>query len=316
MKFKILLLAVGTVLAVQAQLPREIVFSDHPVNPLSPQNLKKDFKAGEHIYAVAYLTDAVKNLYQNQSATAPLQVEVFIFETKPPLYSYQQPREEQLTFANMWVTGTLKDKKYLVIDMTPDPEKTSAYGGKEIIYKKFGNKYEGPVNFAETLGKLAPGKHALKMVVNCYYAPVASGEFTIEGDDFSAYNTLAQKLNETAASAGASSAEFPKAVVTDPARVTRMITALKNSNDWKNGRFDATEILKVAITYDWEIRRHEISGAILHRYCIAAMAMKTKSGECAYYKVTFQEDYVGGNFQPLRYDGAGDKVALKCENIR
>lgn len=62
-RIKILLLAVGTVLAVQAQLPREIVFSDQPLNPESAQNLKKDFKAGEHIYAVAYITDAVKNLY-------------------------------------------------------------------------------------------------------------------------------------------------------------------------------------------------------------------------------------------------------------
>ena len=316
MRIKILLLAVGTVLAVQAQLPREIVFSDRPINPEAPQNLKKDFKAGEHIYALAFLTDAVKNLYQNQAPNAQLQVEVFIYETKPPLYSYQQPREEQLTFNNMWISGTVKDNKYLVVDITPDPAKTSAYGGKEIIYKKFGNKYEGPVNFAETLGKLAPGEHKLKVVVNCYYAPVASGEFTLTGDNFSFYTTLAEQLNNTAASAGAASAEFPKAVVTDQARVTRMITALKNSNDWKNGRFDATEILKTAITYDWEIRRHEISGTILHRYCIAAVAVKTKSGQCAYYKVTFQEDYAGGKFQPLRYDGAGDKVVLKCEKLK
>ena len=216
----------------------------------------------------------------------------------------------------MWISGTVKDNKYLVVDITPDPAKTSAYGGKEIIYKKFGNKYEGPVNFAETLGKLAPGEHKLKVVVNCYYAPVASGEFTLTGDNFSFYTTLAEQLNNTAASAGAASAEFPKAVATDPARVTRMIAALKNSNDWKNGRFDATEILKTVITYDWEIRRHEISGTILHRYCIAAVAVKTKSGECAYYKVTFQEDYAGGNFQPLRYDGAGDKVVLKCEKLK
>ena len=145
---------------------------------------------------------------------------------------------------------------------------------------------------------------------------MATGELTLTGDDFSPYTTLAEKLNNAAASAGAAGAEFPKAVVSDPARITRMTTALKNSNDWKNGRFDATEILKTAITYDWEIRRHEISGAILHRYCIAAMAVKTKSGECAYYKVTFQEDYAGGNFQPLRYDGAGDKVVLKCAKVR
>ena len=315
-KILLFLISLFLQLAVMAQTAGKVEFSDAPISPDSPGNLKTEFVAGEPIYAVAYLTDAVKNLYQNQSPSAQLQVEVFIYEQKPPLYSYQQPREEQLTFNNMWISGTVKDNKYLVVDITPDPAKTSAYGGKEIIYKKFGNKYEGPVNFAETLGKLAPGEHKLKVVVNCYYAPVASGEFTLTGDNFSFYTTLAEQLNNTAASAGAAGAEFPKAVVSDPARITRMTTALKNSNDWRNGRFDATEILKTAITYDWEIRRHEISGAILHRYCIAAVAVKTKSGECAYYKVTFQEDYAGGKFQPLRYDGAGDKVVLKCEKLK
>ncbi len=304
------------VFTLSAQTVGEIVFSNEPISPESPVNLKTTFNAGENIYAIAYLPDALKNLYQNQLQNAQLQVEVFIYEKKPPLYSYQQPSEEQLTFANMWVKGTVKDNKYLLVDLVPDPSKTSAYGGKEINYKKFGSKYEGPVNFAETLGKLLPGNHVLKVVVNCYYAPVATGELTVTGNNFGAYTTLAEKLNEAAASAGAASAEFPRAVISDPARENKMITALKNSNDWKNERFDATEILKVSITYDWEIRRHQFSGVILHRYCIAAMAMKTKSGECAYYKVTFQEDYVGGKFQSLRYDGAGDKVALLCGNIR
>lgn len=133
-RIKILLLAVGTVLAVQAQLLREIVFSDQPLNPESPQNLKNDFKAGEHMYAVAYLPDAVKNLYQNQSPNAQLQVEVFIYEKKTPLYSYQQPHEEQLTFNNMWISGTVKDNKYLLVDLVPDLSKTSANDGKEITY--------------------------------------------------------------------------------------------------------------------------------------------------------------------------------------
>ncbi|HRZ97768.1 MAG TPA: hypothetical protein P5084_09430, partial [Paludibacter sp.] len=225
------------VFTLSAQTVGEIVFSNEPISPESPVNLKTTFNAGENIYAIAYLPDALKNLYQNQLQNAQLQVEVFIYEKKPPLYSYQQPSEEQLTFANMWVKGTVKDNKYLLVDLVPDPSKTSAYGGKEINYKKFGSKYEGPVNFAETLGKLLPGNHVLKVVVNCYYAPVATGELTVTGNNFGAYTTLAEKLNEAAASAGAASAEFPRAVISDPARENKMITALKNSNDWKNERF-------------------------------------------------------------------------------
>lgn len=301
---------------ISAQNAGEILFSSSPLNPASPIGIQQEFVAGDHLYAVAYLPDVVNNLYQNQPGDATLQVEIFLYETVPPLYSYQQPMDNQLTFANMYLKGTMKENKFLVIDLVPDPSKTSAYGGTEIIYKSFGKKYEGPVAFAEAIGNLSPGNHKLKIVVNCYYTPVATGEITITGNDFSHYTALSQQLNEAASHAAAGSAGFPKAVVSDPVREAKMAVALKNSNDWKTGFIDGTEVLKVAITCDWEIRRHEISGAILHRYCIAAIAFKTGSGDCAYRKITFQEDYSGSEFQPLRYDGAADKVNLHCDNIK
>lgn len=298
-----------------AQYSGEILFSSAPIDPLNPSGIKKEFNAGENLYAVAYLPDAVKKLYQNQSGEATLQVEIFLYEIVPPLYSYQDPMENQLTFAEMWIKGSVKENKYLVIDLVPDPAKTTAYGGTEIIYKSFGKKFEGPVAFAEALGNLPSGNHKLKVVVNCYYAPLATGEISLNGSDFSVYATQSQLLNDAAANAASADAEFPKAIVSDPAREAKMVAALKNSNDWKSGFIDGTDVIKTAITYDWEIRRHEISGAILHRYCIAAIAFKTKSGGCAYRKVTFQEDYTGGKFQPLHYDGAGDKVNLPCEKL-
>lgn len=301
---------------LSAQNPGEILFSSSQIDPANPTAIKNDFNAGDKLYAVAYLPDAVKKLYQNQAADATLQVEIFLYETVPPLYSYQQPMDNQLTFAEMWIKGSVKENKFLVIDIVPDPAKTTAYGGNEIIYKSFGKKYEGPVAFAEVLGNLPPGEHKLKIVVNCYYTPVATGELTINGSDYSVYTTLSQQLNDAGANAAAANSEFPKAVTSDPARDAKMVAALKNSNDWKSGWIDGSEVIKTAITCDWEIRRHEISGAILHRYCIAAIAFKTKAGGCAYRKVTFQEDYVGGKFQPLHYDGAGDKVIISCDKLK
>ena len=76
------LAAAFLVLTLQAQTAGEMVFSDTPIAPDAPASLKTEFTVGEHIYAVAYLTDAVKNLYQNQSPNATLQVEVFIYEKK------------------------------------------------------------------------------------------------------------------------------------------------------------------------------------------------------------------------------------------
>lgn len=301
---------------IAAQNPGEIIFSSSPIEPANPSGITNEFTAGDNIYAVAYLPDEVKKLYQNQSPDASLQVEVFMYEVVPPLYDYQQPMENQLTFAEMWVKGSIKENKYLVIDLVPDPANTSAYGGKEIMYKSFGKKFEGPVAFAEALGILSPGNHKLKIVVNCYYNPVASGELSIDGSDYSVYTAKAEQLNQAANNAAAASAEFPKAVTSDPGREARMVAAFKNSNDWKTGFIDGTDVIKTVITYDWEILHHEISGAILHRTCIAAIAFKTKSGGCAYRKVTFQEEYVGGKFQPLHYEGAGDKVMMDCNNLK
>lgn len=300
-----------------AQKPGEIIFSSSPIDPLKPVSLKTNFSAGEHIYAVAYLPQTVNAYYSHESAAKKVNLEVFIYTVKPPLYDYQkQDREEQLTYANLIVSGNIKANNYVVIDIVPDPETTEAYGNDEITYKEFGKKFDGPANFAEALAKLEPGDNKLKIMLNCYYNQAATGILTLSGNNFEVYNQLALQLNNTAANAGAKNARMPKAEKSDPALESRMIAALKNSNDWKNGRFDATEVLRTAIyDKDWHIRRHEISGAILHRYIRAAIAVKGKSGQCAYYIVTFQEDYVGGKFQPLKYDGAGDRYAINCENV-
>jgi hypothetical protein len=294
---------------------REIIFSSSPISTTNPENLKNEFHSGDKIYAVACLSHTVRDLYPGTSPSEKLQVEIHIYEITPPLYEYQSPMETQIAYAGMAVSGSIKESKLLVIDLVPDPMNTTAYGNSEIMYNKFGKNYEGPVDFANAIAQLAPGRHQLKVVVNCNYSPVAEGEFTLHGNDFSIYATLANQINDAALNAGTASATFPKPVVTDTQRELQRVNAFTNSNDWKTGWIDGTEVLKTAITYDWEIRRHEISGAILHRYCIAAIAFKTRDGGCAYRMTTFQEDYFEEKFQPLKYDGAGDKVTLNCNKM-
>ncbi len=297
--------------------PGNVVFSSSPIDPASPSGLKTDFKAGEPIYAVAFLPKALNQLYMYAGSNDKLQVGIFFWSIKPALYSYQtEPRREQLAFCSVMVSGDLREKNILVLDMVPDPATTKVYDTPGLHYKKFGSKYEGPVELAKGLAKLEPGDNTLYVEIRADDAKVASGTIIISGGDFSVYTKMSEQLNEVAMNAGAANAEFPAAVTSDPPREARMVTALKNSNDWKTGWLDGVEVLKTAITFDWEIRRNAISGAILHRYCIAAMAIKNKAGGCFYRKVTFQEDYVGGKFQPLRYDGVGDKVMIDCAKIK
>lgn len=300
---------------VQSQNEGEILFSKKMPVTNKVTSPVKSFTSGDAIYSVAYLPKTIQELF-NAKPESKVQVEVYIYKVLPPLYDYQQPSEEQLVFANMWVSGKALQNKFLVIDIIPEPDKTTAYGSSEITYKEFGKKFEGPVAFAESLATLQPGKHSLSFVVICNYEPVAKGSIEIEGDDFGIYAKKAIAINQAAASAGSKNAMFPKALMTNATTENQMIAALKNSNDWKSGFIDGTEVLKIAIAdADWYTRYHEISGAILHRYIRAAIAYKTKDNLCAYRLITFQEDYVGEKFQPLKYDGAGDKVILDCGNL-
>jgi hypothetical protein len=293
----------------------EIIFSKTMAEFNKISSPVKIFKAGDAIYSVAYLPKTVQELF-NAKPESKVQVEVYIYKVVPPLYDYQQPGEEQLVFANMWVSGKALQNNYLVIDIVPEPDKTTAYGSAEITYKEFGKKYEGPVDFAESMATLQPGKHSLNFVVNCNYEPVARGSIEIEGSDYGIYAQKAVAINQAAASAGSQNAMFPKALMSDATTESLMITALKNSNDWKTGFIDGTEVLKIAIAdADWYIRHHEISGAILHRYIRAAIAYKTKDNRCAYRLITYQEDYTGEKFQPMKYDGAGNQVLIDCTNL-
>jgi hypothetical protein len=313
--FATLLILILMSMEVLSQNPGEIIFSKKMAESDKVSMPVKLFKAGDAIYSVAYLSKTVQELF-NAKPESKVQVEVYIYKVVPPLYNYQQPSEEQLVFANMWVSGKALKNKYLVIDIVPEPDKTTAYGSTEITYKEFGKKFEGPVAFAESIATLQPGKHSLNFVVNCNYEPVAKGSIEIEGSDYSIYAQKAVAINQAAASAGSKNAMFPKALMTNATTESQMIAALKGSNDWKTGFINGTEVLKIAIAdADWYIRRHEITGAILHRYIRAAVAYRTKDNRCAFRLITFQEDYVGEKFQPMKYDGAGDQVIMECKNL-
>jgi len=136
-----------------------IIFSKTPFDPLQPPaEPVTSFNAGDHIYAVAYFEKTIQELF-NAQPTDKLFIETFMYEIKPPLYSYQQPSEQQLTFVNVRVSGSLLQNKYLVLDIAPDPDKTTAYSNPEMVFKEFGKKYDGPVNFCESLAKLQAGKN-------------------------------------------------------------------------------------------------------------------------------------------------------------
>lgn len=293
----------------------EINFSKQMIDPSSPANLETKFEAGDHIYAFASFPKTIIDLLKSKTVKKA-EVEIILYELKPPLYDYQQPSEMQLEFSSMWVSGSLLNHNRLPVDIVPTPEKTTAYGGKEIEYKKFGANYYGPVLFAKALATLSPGEHKIIMKVNINYSLAAEGSFVISGNDFSVYESMSEKLNEGAGNIATEAAELPKAEMTDKTLEAEMITVLKASNTYKE-RIKGEVLKLVIVDSDWTIRRNELTGVILHRYIRATAAVKNPDGTCTVWQfITFQQEYVSNNFQKMKFSGVGDPYKIPCENVK
>jgi hypothetical protein len=302
------------VVNLHSQNAEEIVFSSQTIDPGKPVELTNQFNSGDAIYAVAYFSNTLQEIAEAKP-TSIIQAEVFVYAIRPPLYSYQQPSTEELAYSAFWISGKALQNNYLIVDLAPNPNATTSYGNGDLLYKKFGQKFDGPVLYAESFAKLKSGKNKLRILVKCNYKDIASGEFTIYGADFGFYEKLAEELNLAAGKMDAGKALMPKSAMVNESLKLKMITALKNSQTFRE-RMSGEVLRLVIIDPDWTIRRNELTGAILHRYIRAAAAVKDKEGNCARYDlITFQEDYVGGKFQPLKFDGVGDKTAMDCANV-
>ncbi|MBK7632232.1 MAG: hypothetical protein IPJ23_16300 [Ignavibacteriales bacterium] len=292
----------------------EIIFSNKLIDPNKPANLLIKFNSGDNIYSVAFLPNTITALSSNKNSKK-VNVEVFLYELKPPLYDYQQPFEEQLEFSNLQVSGTALSDKHLLIDIAPSIESITAYGNKDLYYEKFGSDFYGPVKYSLALGKLSTGNHTIIVRININYSPVAEGKFTISGSEFDTYNNLSTQLNKVADNLKTKDAVMPKAEMVDKKLEADMISVIKNSNTYKD-RIKGDIIRLVIIDPDWTIRRNELTGVILHRYIRATIAVKNADGSCTVWKlVTFQQDYVGGKFGKTKFDGVGDQYKIPCENV-
>jgi len=299
--------------AVFPQEAGTIIFSKTMINPSSPTDLTTDFKAGDNIYAVAYVKQNLVDMFNNENPKK-MDAEVTLYDVVAPLYSYQQPSEMQMEFSIMWIYGDAMSKKYLPIDIVPDKNSMTAYT-EEYQYEKFGDKFYGPVKFALALAKLKPGKHEILVKFKFNYKFVAEGKFTIDGTDFSVYKPISKELNTAADVNKTKKAEFPKPLMTDKKLETDMISVFKNSATYKD-RIKG-DVLKLSITdADWYLRRNEVTGIILHRYIRASIATKEKDGTCTVWPTVFQQDYIGNKFDKTKFDGVGDPYKIPCENIK
>ncbi|MBE9511319.1 MAG: hypothetical protein IMY71_10595 [Bacteroidetes bacterium] len=301
-------------LNVFAQKSGEIIFSKKLINPSSPTGLTAQFQSGDNIYSVAFFDKSIQEL-SGSGTKKNVNMEIFIYELKQPLYDYQQPSEMQLETSALVVSGDALQNNYLPLDIIPGTSDMTAYGSPDLVYKKFGKKFYGPVKFAERISKLEPGEHEIIIKIKCNYNVVSEGKFIIKGDDYTVYQKMSDEINESASNLKTKDTVMPKSARSDKDLESEMLVAFKNSQTYKD-RVKGEVLRIVIIDPDWMIRRHQISGVILHRYIRAVIAVKNSDGTCTLWNlVTFQQDYVSNEFQETKFDGIGDPVKIPCDNV-
>ena len=272
----------------------KVVFSKSPIDPANPTDLTTSFKAGDTIYGLVQLDKSFKELSKDTEGKKATKVmfEVKVFEGDAYKTNY-----------NVTVKNEAFESKTLLLDVAPAPDKMTAFSDPNVVIGKSFNVKDGPIRLTEYLSELEGGKHSVKIQLYKYKI-WAEGTFTIEGDDFSVYEGMREKL----LAEDTKSVTMPQPKMVDKDLEAEMIAALKatNAEPWN------LEILRlVIIDPDWHIVRHDISGAILHRYIRANVVIKDADGVCWLYDlVTFKQEYVGDKFQPTKYGGVGDRKEI------
>jgi len=297
-----------------AQSGGEIIFSSTLIDPANPTDLTDQFVAGDHIYSVAYFEQSILGLVGKDTVNK-VDVEIFLYELKQPLYDYQEPSEMQLETCSLSISGGALQNNYLTLDVIPGIDEMTAYGHQDLTYKKFGDQFDGPAEYAKRMSQLEPGEHTIIVKVRCNYDFVSVGQFTISGDGYKVFSAMSQELNAAASGLKTMNTVMPQAAMSDKKLEDEMVAAFVASQTYRD-RINAEVLRIVIIDPDWMIRRHEATGLILHRYIRAGIAVKNSDGTCTLWQlVTFQQDYVGDAFQQTKFDGVGDPLTIPCENV-
>jgi hypothetical protein len=302
--------------SVYSQDDGKIIFSTDTLSLDNMTNVTDSFKTSDYIYGLAVTNDTLKNICGVPNAKK-VKFSLGYSFIKQPLYSYQSPSEEFIDYSAIYVTGSALNNKYLILDIIPDPKKMSAYKDKEITFEKFGIYIDGPVKQANSFSKFQNGKQNIRFKLRCDNTDVdvVSGDFFIEGNDFSKYSKLSEEYKKIFLEGDMENAKMPPAKMTDKKLEKEMIELIQKSETFKT-RIKSKIIKLNIIDSDWYIRRNDFTGAILHRYIRAAIAVKDSSGSCSVWSlVSFQQDYFSNKFQKTKFDGVGDNFKIKCENI-
>ena len=269
-------------------LGKVVFFNKKPkIKSENSSTVKEHYKAGDFIYAMAYLDGSFKDLANARNA---INVTTTIYVDGSKKTSHE--------FGMSWST-LQEDKTYLFMEIIPDPAT---------------NTHSGPAKFAKALANISPREHEIKVTLTglgiglSNIIPFAEGTFRLNcstgQDQLANYAIIYREksLNKV---------YMPFAEMNNPDLIQSMKQALQNEG-WENNK----KVQRIVITGSgWKIYKHNITGKTLYRTIPAAAAFKTSDGECKYWNLTFKQVYNGASYENTVVGGVGSIVELSCANV-
>ncbi|MCW5520229.1 hypothetical protein J1N09_10295 [Aureitalea sp. L0-47] len=265
-----------------------VFFSKRPkIKSENISTVKDLYKAGDFIYAMAYLEGSFKDL---ASARNAIKVTTSIYVDGTEKTSHE--------FSMSW--ESLKENKtYLYMEIIPDPAT---------------NTHSGPAKFSKTLANISPRNHEIKVTLTglgiglSNIIPFAEGTFTLDcstGRDQLANYAIKYREKNLAG------VYMPGAKMNNPDLTQSMKQALINEG-WEDNK----KVQRIVITdNNWKIYKHTITGKTIYRTIPAAVAFKTSEGECKYWNLTFKQVYNGTSYENTIVGGVGSIEDLSCNNV-
>lgn len=287
----------------------KIVFCSNPVMPGNEeeQDIRRTFKAGESIYAMAYFSKPFKELAKKPF----LGVEVSYNGKKQKLTFTQPGKQKRFTYYKIRKQYT--DKPHYPIEINPDKK----HAANEV-------EVEGWGRFLENL---EPGNHQLTIKLLHPGGVLARGKLGLEWQDFNPqeFNRKTKAKLREISSSHFKRERLPEIFRKDSRKFVdpdmtkeRIKFKLLLSDEFKN----AEEFSRVVIGNgsDWKILRDDETGQPTYKVNNRPIRVvyKGKDGWCYYIKkVFFAQKYKdNGEYASPKFVKATEHKRINCRNLK
>lgn len=257
--------------------------------------IKTYFKTGDYIYGTAYLGIQAKDAMNgNDDLRVRIRVDGATAIWGGDLSYIELPLQAQ-------------GKSYFQFALLPDEQWLKDNYAPYLAEENWTLSY-----FMDELARSGDISHAItcELIFPTNKTGGIKSQFSLDlGNGSDAIKALSTKLHNQLMAGR----KLPKAGMNNPALENQMLATMQKLPGW-NEKFTKA----VITSSSWNIKKNELTGAILYRYIGVIGVCNDSQGKCYTQEFTFRQDYSGaGNYESAaKYNSYGGKREINCDKAK